>query len=181
MNRHFGLDLKATGEHGVGLYKCEGESAIPCHDVGDVSPEHRIDGVADQNVAEIVERALVLFEVRGAQTIADDHIVTFEHLRDHGGGGFRGVGVIAVGHDIDIGVDVFEHGSNHVSFALAGLLAYHCARIGCDLGGPVRRVVVIDVHRRIGQSGLKVGDHLADGEFLVVAREQNGCATVLIH
>ena len=89
--------------------------------------EQAIDGITHETVAEVVERTLVLLEIGGAQAVADHHIVAFEHLIHHGRRGVGGVRIVTVGHDVHIGVDVFEHGANHVALALAWLLADDCA------------------------------------------------------
>ena len=65
MDGHLGLDLEASREHGIGLDEGEVERAVSGHDIGDVRAEQPVDGAAHQTVAEIVERALVLLEIRG--------------------------------------------------------------------------------------------------------------------
>lgn len=107
--------------------------------------EQAVDGSANQAVVEVVERALVLLKVRGAQAVADYHVIAFENLIYHGWGRIGWVGVIAIGHDVHVGVDVLEHSSNRVAFALPWLLADDCVRIGCDLSRAVGGVVVIHV------------------------------------
>ena len=133
--------------------------------------EQAIDGATHEAIAKVVERALVLLEVRGAQAIADHHVVAIEDLIHHGGCGVGWVGVIAVGHDVHVGIDVFEHGANHVALALPGLLADECA-LGCRyFGGAVGGVVVVYVDVGVRQRGFEVTHHLADGDFLVIARK----------
>lgn len=133
--------------------------------------EQAIDGITHETVAEVVERTLVLLEVGGAQAVADYHVVAFGDLLDHGGCRVSWVGVIAVGHDVHVGIDVFEHGANHVALALPGLLADECA-LGCRyFGGAVGGVVVVYVDVGVRQRGFEVTHHLADGDFLVIARK----------
>ena len=121
---HFGLDLEAARQDRVGLDEREAERAIAGHDVGDVRAEQSVDGSAHEPVAEVVERTLVLLEVRGAQPVADDHVVAFEDLGDHGGCGVGRVRVVTVGHDVHVRVDVLEHGTDHVALALTGFRTY---------------------------------------------------------
>ena len=84
-----------------------------------------------------MERALVLLEIGGGEAVADHHVIAFEHLGHHGGCRVGRVGVVAVGHDVHVRVDVLEHGPDHVALALAGLAA-HDGALGCgDLGGAV--------------------------------------------
>ena len=43
------------------------------------------------------------------------------------------------------------------------------AAAACDLGGTVGRVVVVDVDGRLGQLAMKIIDHFADSQSLVIA------------
>ena len=182
MDGHLRLNLEASREHGIGLDEREVERAVSGHDIGDVRIEQAVDGTADQPVAEIVERTLVLLEVGGAQSIADHHVVAFENLIHHGGGCVRGIGVVTIRHDVHVGVDVFEHGANHVAFALARFLADDCALAGRDFRRAVGGVVVIHVNVGARQCCLEITHYLADGDFLVIARQQygNGGACILL-
>lgn len=180
MDCHLGLDLEASREHGIGLDEREVERAVSGHDIGDVRIEQAVDGTADQPVAEIVERTLVLLEVRGGEAVANHHVVAFEHLGHHGWSGIGRVGVVAVGHDVHVRVDVLEHGADHVALALARLPADDRAFGLGDLGGAVRGVVVVHVDGRIRQGVLEVAHHLADGDLLVVAGEEYGNGGIII-
>ena len=142
--------------------------------------EQAVDGTAHQAVAEVVEWTLVLLEVGGTQTVSDHHIVAFEDLVHHGRGCVRGVGVVAVGHDVHVGVDVFEHGANHVALALTWLLADDGAFAGGDFRRAVGGVVVVHVDVGIGQRGFEIAHHLADGDFLVVTGKKHGDGNVRI-
>ena len=97
-----------------------------------------------------MERPLVLLEIRGAEAIPDHHVIAFENLLDHGRSGIGRVGIIAVGHDIDIGIDVLEHGTDDIALALTGLLADDCPLLFGYFGSMVRGVVVVDVDSGIG-------------------------------
>lgn len=183
MDGHLGLDFEAAREHGIGLDEREAERPVSGHDVGDMRIEQAVDGTADQPVAEVVEGPLVLLEVGGGEPVADDHVVAVEHLGHHGGCRVGRVGVVAVGHDVHVRVDVLEHGPDHVALALAGLAA-HDGALGCgDLGGAVGGVVVVHVDRSIRQRGLEVAHHLADRELLVKTRKKhrNGRLIILEH
>ena len=144
--------------------------------------EQAVDRTAHQTVAAVVERALVLLEVGGAQAIADYHVVAFEHLIHHGRCRVCRIGVIAIRHDVHVGVDVFEHGANHVAFALARFLADDCTLAGRDFRRAVGGVVVIHVNVGARQCCLEITHYLADGDFLVIARQQygNGGACILL-
>ena len=135
--------------------------------------EQAVDRTAHQTVTEVVEWTLVLLEVGGTQTGSDHHIVAFEDLVHHGRGCVRGVGVVAVGHDVHVGVDVLEHGADHVALALTWLLADDGAFAGGDFRRVVGGVVVVHVDVGIGQRGFEIAHHLADGDFLVVAGKKH--------
>ena len=151
MDGHFGLDLEAARQHRVGLDEGERKGTVAGHDVGDVGVEQAIDGAADETIAEIVERTLVFLEVRGAQAVADHHVVSLKNLVHHGGCGIGGVGVVSVGHDVHVGINVFEHGANHIALALTWFPAHNRAFAGCDLGSAVGGVVVIHVNIGVRQ------------------------------
>lgn len=168
MDGHLGLNLEAARQHGVGFDEGEREGTVAGHDIGDVGVEQAVDRTAHQTVTEVVERALVLLEVGGAQAVADYHVVAFEHLIHHDGRRVCRIGVIAIRHDVHVGVDVFEHGTNHVAFALAWFLADDCALAGCDFRRAVGGVVVIHVNVGARQCCLEITHYLADGDFLVV-------------
>ena len=150
VDRHLGLDLETAGEYRIGFGECERECAIPGHDVGDMCAEQGVDRAADQTIAEVVEWALVLLEVCGTEAIPDHHVIAFEDLFDHGRSGIGRVGIIAVGHDIDIGIDVLEHGADDIALALTGLLADDCPLLFGYFGSMVCGVVVVDVDSGIG-------------------------------
>lgn len=179
---HLGFDLEAARQHRIGLDEGERESPVAGHNVGDIGVEQAVDGTANQTVAEVVEGPLVLLEVRGTQSVADHHIVAFEDLVHHGRRGVGGVRIITVGHDVHVGIDVLEHGADYVALALARLLTDDRAFARRYLGGAVGGVVVVYVHVGIGQRRFEVAHHLADGDFLVIARQQygNGGACILL-
>lgn len=97
-----------------------------------------------------MERPLVLLEVCGAETVPDHHVIAFEDFLDHGRSGIGWVGIIAIGHDIGIGIDVFEHGADDIALALTGLLADDCPFLFGYFDSTVRGVVVVDVDSGIG-------------------------------
>lgn len=145
--------------------------------------EQAIDGITHETVAEVVERTLVLLEVGGAQAIANHHIVAFEHLIHHGRCRVCRIGVIAICHDVHVGVDVFEHGANHVALALSWLLADDCALAGRDFRRAVGGVVVIHVNVGIRRCCFEIAYHLADGDFFVVTgkKYRDGWLSFLVH
>ena len=68
---------------------------------------------------------------------ADDHVeLLAEQQVDHRRRGLRIVGQVAVGHDVDVGVDVGEHAPDDMALALLALGADDGAGRRCQL--PVR-------------------------------------------
>ena len=179
---HLGLNLEASRKHRIGFDEREREGTVAGHDVGDVRMEQAIDGTTYQTVTEVVERALVLLEVGGAQAVADYHVVAFGDLLDHGGRRVCRVGVVSIRHDVYVGIDVFKHGADHVALALAWFLANDCTLAGRDFCRAVGGVVVIHVNVGARQCCLEITHYLADGDFLVIARQQygNGGACILL-
>ncbi len=122
-----------------------------------------------------MEGAVVFVSVRAVgQAVAHDHVgVAFDERREHIGRRFGGVGVVAVDHEIVIGVDVAHHLAHDVALALASLDAHDGARLAGEFSGAVGGVVVvyIDVGQR--QDALEVFDHLRDRDCLVVAGDND--------
>lgn len=174
MDGHFGFDLKAARQHRICLDEGEREGPIAGHNVGDMRVEQAVDRTAHQAVAEVVEGPLVFLEVRGAQAVADHHIVAFEDFVHHGRRGVGGVRIVSVGHDVHVSINVFEHGSNDVTLALAWFLTHDSAFCGGDFRCAIGGVVVVDVNGCIRQSSLKITNDLADGHFFVIAGKQHG-------
>ena len=106
---------------------------------------------------------------------ADDHVELLvdqhvDHLRRSGGI----VGQVAVGHQVDVGVDVREHAPDDIALALLPLRPDDRAGLGGDFAGPVGAVVIVDVNRRIGQRRTESGDGRRDRGFLIVAGQDHG-------
>lgn len=173
MDGHFGLNFEATRKHWVSLDECERKRSVTGHDVGDVRMEQAVDGTAYQAVAKVVEWSLVLLEICGAQAVTDYHVIAFKHFINHGWRRISRVSIIAVCHDIYVGVNVFEHGANHVAFALARFLSYNRTFGHSDFGSAISGVVVIHIDVGMRQCCFEVAYHLADGDFLVIARKQH--------
>src|SRR5690606_20554133 len=88
---------------------------------------------------------------------------------DHVGQVGRLVGVVAVDHHVDIGIDIGEGAADDVALARDVLLAHYGTGFGGALRGAIARAVVVDVDRDAGNGGLEVADDLGDGDLLVVA------------
>lgn len=120
-----------------------------------------------------MEWALVLLEVCGAEAVSDYHVIAFENLLDHGWGGIGRVGIVTVGHDIDISIDVLEHRADDIPLALAGLLTDDGTFLCGNLGSTVCGVVVVDVDCCVRQDIVEIAYDFADGDLLVVAGEEH--------
>ena len=108
-------------------------------------------------------------------TRADDHVELLgEQQVDHRGRGLRIVGQIAVGHDVNVGIDVSEHAADNMALALLTLAPDEGAGLGSDLARPVAAIVVVNVDDRAGQRRAESGDRRRDRRFLIVAGQQNG-------
>jgi hypothetical protein len=88
---------------------------------------------------------------------------------DHLGQVGRLVGVVAVDHHVDVGVDVGEGAPDDVALAGHVLLAHDGTGLGGAAGGLIARAVVIDIDRDARDGGLEIADDLRDGDLLVVA------------
>ena len=108
---------------------------------------------------------------------ADDHVELLgeEHV-DHRRSRLRVVGQVAVGHDVDVGIDVGEHAADDMALALLPFGADDGAGFRSDLARPVAAVVVVDVDGAPGSACAEAGHGRGDRRFLVVARQQHGNA-----
>ena len=96
--------------------------------------------------------AIGLLELRLAG--ADDHVeLLVEQLADQCRRGRRVIGRVAVGHHVDVRLDVGEHAADDMALALHPLGADDRARLGGNLAGAVAAVIVVDVDGGAGQRG----------------------------
>ena len=102
-----------------------------------------IDGATHQTIAKVVKRAFILLKICGAQTISDYHIITFKHFIHHGWCRISGVGVVPICHNIHISINIFEYGTNYVTFALTWFPLDDCAFGRSDFSSIVSGIVVI--------------------------------------
>src|SRR5438874_1686275 len=124
-------------------------------------------------IAELVERTEALF-VRACETGAHGHVgLPSEHRRDEIDHTLRRIGIVAVDHHGNIGVDLTEHLAHDMPFPGARDVMHERARFARPLGGAVGAAVVEDVNRSLGQRRPKIGHDLADGELLVQARNHD--------
>lgn len=176
-----GLDLEALAQDGECLDEWLAHGAVPCHDVIEAVAVDPLDHGADQVVSEAVEGALVLHGIGAVgETVAHGHVrLARKDGVAEGAGGLCGVGVVPVDHKVAVGIDVAEHLAAYVAFALARLEANGCAVLQGNLGCAIGRVVVVDVDRGTGEFTVEIVYDLANGDGLVVTRNDDRCVFVV--
>ena len=139
VDRQLGFDLKALRKHGEGFDEWAAHGAVAGHDVIETVAIDPLDHGAYQVVAKAVEGTFVLLGV-GAVGKAVTHSHVGRAAKDglaKGLGCLGGVGVVAVDHQVAIGIDVAKHLAADVAFALTGLKTHR----GAVLGGDTRSIV----------------------------------------
>ena len=176
VDRQLRLDLESRREHRHRLREHLVVGAIPRHDVGELEPVDGLDEETDEIVAKTVESAVVFLAVGAVrQAISHHHVGLIVHKRRQKlGRGLGGIGVVAVDHDVIVGVDVAHHLAHNVALPLAALDADLRTVLARNVARAVGGVVVVDVNRGVGQDALEVVDHLRDGERFVVAGNDDG-------
>ena len=74
---------------------------------------------------------------------------------------FRRIGTVAVGHQVDVGIDVGEHAPHHIALALARLPDDDGAGGARLQRRQVARIVVVDIDRSGGQRLAEAPHHVA--------------------
>ena len=116
-----------------------------------------IDGFADHCIAQIVEGTLVLGKIGGGQTVSDHHVsAACEHFVHQLRRTIGGIGIVTVGHDVALSVDLTEHPADHVAFSLLVFIADNSACLFCNGGRAVSGIVVIDVDHCFRQGAPKI-------------------------
>ena len=176
VDRELGFDLEALGKHGEGFDEWTAHGAVTGHDVIETVAIDPLDHGSYQVVAKAVEGALVLLGVGAVgKAIAHGHVG--RAVKDGLAKGlcrFGGVGVVAIDHQVAVGIDVAKHLAAHVALSLTRLKADRRAMLCCDAGSLVRRVIVIDINRRLRKLAVKVVDDLTDRKCFVVAGDNDG-------
>ncbi len=173
MHRHLRLDFEAAGNGREALGEAAREGAVAGEDVGEIVAEQRAEQRVEDTVAEGV--ALAAGIGMDAATRAHHHVGALGDQRAHQLGRIaRRIGAVAVGHHVDVRLDIGEHAAHDIALALAAL-AHHR---GAGKRGAQRRgiggIVVVDIDARGRQRGAETGDDVADRLRLVVAGQQDG-------
>ncbi|CDX37602.1 hypothetical protein MPLDJ20_200121 [Mesorhizobium plurifarium] len=173
MHRHLGLDLEAAGNGWETLDEAARKHPVAGEDIGEVGPEQALVEAVEDAVAEGVAVAAGI--VGHAAPGAHHHVGAFglqdvDQLRRI----LRRVGAVAVGHHIDVGIDVGEHAPHHIALALTRL-AHDDGAGGAGLQRrEVLGIVVVDIDRGRRQRLAEAPHDLADRQLLIVARQEHG-------
>jgi hypothetical protein len=164
---------KPPGHGWEALGKPTRESAVAGEDIGEIVAEQRAKQRVEDAVAEGV--ALASGIRMHAAPRADDHVGAFgdqraDEFRRVGGR----IGPVAVGHDVDIRLDVGEHAAHHIALALAALAHDGRARKCGAQRGRVGGIVVVDIDAGGGQRCAEIRHDIADRLRLVIAGQQDG-------
>lgn len=94
-------------------------------------------------------------------------------MRTIWGGRLCRVGVVAVGHQVAVRVNLAEHAADHIPFALAVFPPHNGPGLGGQLCRAVGGIVVVHIDVRLGQGGPVILHHLRHRLFLVVAGNEH--------
>jgi hypothetical protein len=152
--------------------KRRGKGAVAGEDVGKVAAENRPVEKIEEAVARRV--ALTPRVRKHTPAGADHHVGPLGQERAYkllcvGGS----IGAVAIGHDVDVGVDVCEHAPDDMAFALPPFTHHVGAGEHRLQRRPVGGIVVVDVDARRRQSGAEAEHHVADRGCLIVAGEKD--------
>ena len=173
MDSHLCLNLEALAHNGEGLYELIRECPEACHNILNIAAEQLINAAAYDTVAEIMERTLVLGKISRTQSVTNHHIgVVIEHLVHHLAGKLHRIGIIAVHHNVALGVNLPEHSPDNITLALHIFMLDYGAGFFSYLHGSVGRIVIIYIYRRLRQCCFSVPNNLTDSFLLVVTRYQ---------
>jgi hypothetical protein len=125
-----------------------------------------------QPVAHPMTGAVSLLVARDAGP--DHHVqATVEQSFDEPRGGECIIGIVAIHQNVDVRIQVGKAAPDDIAFALASHMVHPRARTRCHLDGTVGRVVVENVDFGMWQRRRKLRNHLPDGGFFVMARDDD--------
>ncbi len=175
VNRQFRLDVEPGGQHRKRLHEPAGQHLVSRQHVLDTVAENHPHRPREQKIAEAVP-VPVSGIVRLAAYAVHQIERTCPGAVDHRRCQRRIIGIVAIRHHIEIGLDVTEHAADDVAFALQRLVPHHRTGLPGDRRRIVGRVVVKNVDRGLGQRAPKRMNHVGNRNFLVEAGKQNGNA-----
>lgn len=130
MNGELGFDLEAFTQDGEGLYERLAHGSVAGHDVVEAIAVNPLDHGANKIVSEPVKCSFVLFCIGAIrETIADGHVcLAIKDGLTERFGGFGGVRVVSINHQVALGVDIAKHLAADVAFALPWFMS-HCGPV----------------------------------------------------
>ena len=117
MDADLGLDLEAGGQHREALDEAAREDAIARQDIGEAPAEQLLQQAGQRPVAEAMATPIGCLHL--VATTAYHHIeIILQHGSDHLRRGSGLIGRVAIGHDVDVGIDIGEHAAHDMALAL---------------------------------------------------------------
>ena len=155
------------------FYERFAESSISGHDILYITFENRINEFPYQNISKVMERSLILLKIRTREAVTYNHIITIsQNFIAHFTGMLCRICIIAIYHDVAVGINLSKHGTYNISFALTVLVAYHGTSLsGYDIrfiGG----IIVIDIYCSIRQCIFIVCNYFCNCLALIVTGYQ---------
>ena len=173
MDRHLCLNLKTGRQDRKCLHESVAESPVAGHDILDLAVKQPVDAAAYDGITKIMERTLILREIRGGKPVPHHHIrIAVKYFIDHLACIFHRISVIAVYHNITLRLNLPEHAPDHITLALHIFMAYYGSRLSGQFYRTVTGIIIIYIHHRLRQRCLCIPHHLGDRLFLVIARDQ---------
>ena len=122
----------------------------------------------------------VLLEIGGAESITGGHVIALEDFGDKLWRRLGRVGVVPVYQHIDIRINLLEHGSDDIAFALSRFLADDGVSLPCYGSRCIRGIIVEDIQVGRRQSLTEIVDYLAYSHLLVVTGNKHGHVCFLV-
>ena len=175
MNRQFRFRFEPGGQGGKRFDEAAREHTIAGQHITDPVAENPLHDSGQQTIAEPVALPVSGGDVGDPGAV--DHIqAVLRQQAKHRGCRPRVVGIVAIHQNVCIRLDIGEHAADDVAFALQRFMPHDRSGGPGHARGIVAGVVVVDVNRRLGQRGAKIGDHFRDGDRFVVTGDQHGDA-----
>ena len=138
MDRHLCLDFKTGGQYRECLDELIAEGTIAGHDIPYIAVKQTVDTSTDQAVTEVMERALVLCEICGGQTVSHHHIrIVTKYLLHHLRCRIHRIGIVSVHHDIALCIHLTEHPADDIALSLHIFISHNGTGTLCNFRCPV--------------------------------------------
>ena len=137
------------------------------------SPNSDAEQPVEHAIAELVTAPVGSVTIAVVANARDNVEIVAPQALDHLRCARRVVRGIAVGHDVDVRIDLGEHPAHDAALARPLFATHDRARIAGDVARAVAAAIVVDVDRAARQRRAKVGDDLGDRERFVVAGHEH--------